>query len=65
MSLLLHHLYVILFHWAPTWPSPTLAEVSLHVGLVNPHMVVSSYIREYMKSWKRRKMVKALRNTLK
>ena len=33
-----------------------------HVGLPNPNMVTSCHIREYMKSKKRRKMVKALRS---
>ena len=36
-----------------------------HVGLANPNMVTSCHIREYTKSKKRRKIVKALRSTLK
>ena len=36
-----------------------------HMGLANPNMVASCHIREYLKSNKRRKMVKALRSTSK
>ena len=35
------------------------------MGLANPNMVASCHIRIYMKSSKRRKMVKALSSTLK
>ena len=53
---------IILCHWGPAWPSPLRC---CHVGLVNPNMVASCSIREYMKSKKRRKMVKALKSTSK